>query len=315
MEGLQLGHAVAALHKLGILAALERPATVELAARAAGVDTEMLRGVLEYVSARTDLLRKRKDRFVATARYSSEAKFLIDMYAIAYGKSASRLTALLQRPSLAAGSVNRSAIAHAFDRADSSAIGPMPGIISQLGLHPLLDLGCGTATMLRQLAATDERFVGWGLERDARMIASARANIRREGLNKRLRIFKSDATRLRGVVPADVAARVRAISASQLMNEMFAGGDACAVAWLSGLRRLFPKRILVVGDYYGRLGATFGRARRENLLHDFAQLISGQGVPPYTRDQWASVYKKAGCRLAHVVEDRNSTLFVHLVVL
>jgi SAM-dependent methyltransferase len=315
VEGLQLGHAVAALHELGILAALQRPATAKAAARAAGVDGEMLEGILDYVSARTDLLDKRADRFTVTSRYSSEAKFLVDMYASAYGKNAAHLTALLRRPRLAAGCVDRSALAAAFDRADGAEPGPIAGMIRQLGLYPLLDLGCGTATMLRHLAASDDAFVGWGVERDASMLAAARASIRRAGLTGRVRVFEGDAGNLRRTVPADVVARVRAISATQVVNEMFRGGGARAVAWLRSLRRLFPKRVLVVGDYYGRLGSGVRGARRETLLHDFAQLISGQGVPPHSRDQWSTLYRKAGCRLAHVVEDRHSTLFVHFVVL
>jgi hypothetical protein len=51
------------------------------------------------------------------------------------------------------------------------------------------------------------------------------------------------------------------------------------------------------------------------LLHDYAQLISGQGVPPAGLDEWKAIYSEAGCRLAHVIEDRATPLFVHIVLL
>jgi len=95
---------------------------------------------------------------------------------------------------------------------------------------------------------------------------------------------------------------------------MFGHGEREAVNWFRKLRKLFPGRPLLNCDYYGRLGHTKSRKLpRETLLHDYAQLISGQGIPPATRAQWRSIYSKAGCRLVHVIEDTSTTRFIHIV--
>jgi len=97
---------------------------------------------------------------------------------------------------------------------------------------------------------------------------------------------------------------------------MFKDGEQRAVKWLRGLRRLFPDRPLLILDYYGRLGQTKSRKlakERETLLHDFAQLISGQGIPPASAAEWRSIYAEAGCRLVHISEDKLTTRFIHIL--
>ena len=83
---------------------------------------------------------------------------------------------------------------------------------------------------------------------------------------------------------------------------------------VAGLRQALPGRPLLLSDYYGRLGSD-AEEQRETLLHDFVQLISGQGVPPPGLDEWRAIYAEAGCRLAHVIEDQTTTQFVRIVVL
>jgi hypothetical protein len=79
--------------------------------------------------------------------------------------------------------------------------------------------------------------------------------------------------------------------------------------------KVLPDRPLLIADYYGRLGRKKGRISRETLLHDYAQLISGQGVPPASAVEWRSIYSRAGCRLVHIIEDKKTTRFVHILVL
>jgi hypothetical protein len=101
----------------------------------------------------------------------------------------------------------------------------------------------------------------------------------------------------------------------QLANELFGSGTNAAIAWLRRLRQAFPSRHLLIADYYGRLGTGSARLNRETWLHDYAQLISGQGVPPHDHQQWQEIYHSSGCRLMHVIEDVRTTLFLHVVVL
>ena len=183
-----------------------------------------------------------------------------------------------------------------------------------MGLRSVLDLGCGPADLLIALARTDPGFRGFGVEAHRPMCARARAAVREAGVAGRVRVILGDARRPARAVPAPVAARVEAVVASQFVNEMFGAGPAAAVSWLRALRRLLPGRWLVVADYYGRLGS--GQpADTMTLVHDHAQLLSGQGIPPAHRRDWAALYERAGSRLVHALEDGSSTRFIHLVAL
>ena len=142
----------------------------------------------------------------------------------------------------------------------------------------------------------------------------ARSRLRAARLDKRVRVLKGDCTRLGSALPFDVVASIRAVTACNVANELFADGDARAVEWLRGLRKLLPKRPLLLVDYYGRLGhKKKPLPSRETLLHDYAQLISGQGVPPSDAAHWRAIYTRAGCRLLHIIEDQSTTRFVHIL--
>lgn len=303
VESLQLAHAVAALQSLGIVDDL--PATAAELARKHRLDERMLRGALDYLAARTELIRKRGETFARTRNYARESRFLIELYGLAYAPNAAQLAELLRKPKRARETVSGEHLARAFEGARGTS--PLASIAQRLQLNHVLDLGCGSGALLRELAR-DENFVGWGLDANPAMCAAARRELR--GTN--VRILQGDARHVRRDVPADVRKQVRALTASQLANEMFGAGPRDAVRWLRSLRRTFPGRPLLLSDYYGRLGR--GAFHRETWLHDYAQLISGQGIPPATFEEWNAVYEQAGYRLAHVIEDTQTTLFVHLVV-
>lgn len=303
-EALHLAHATATLHDLGVLASL--PATAEALARKHRLDPTVLRGTLDYLAARTDLIRKRVDVYSATRNYAREARFLLDLYALAYAPNAIQLAGVLRKPKLGADLVDRKHHARAFE--DVRGPSPLANVAKQLQLNHVLDLGCGTGATLRALADDDPSFAGWGLELNPAMCTAARATLR--GTN--VRILRGDARDVRTSVPIDIRKQVRAVMASQLANEMFGDGSRGAVRWLRHLRRAFPDRPLLLSDYYGLLGR--GAFHRETWLHDYAQLISGQGIPPANHAEWSAIYDEAGYRLAHVIEDSRTTLFVHLVV-
>ncbi|HEX8178056.1 MAG TPA: methyltransferase domain-containing protein [Pyrinomonadaceae bacterium] len=313
VEAFQLAHAVTTLHNLGLFSALKQPATAdELAARYA-LDADLLRGLLEYVAARTELLRKSRERFVATRSYTREARFLLDMYVGAYGGNAARLAKLLRDPALAPKAVDRVRHARAFDAIDGAPLGFLPELIRQLEFNHVLDLGCGNGALLLELAQQDPNFIGWGLDLNPAMCRAARARIRAARLGQRVRVMTGDCRQLRAVLPTEVRARVGAVTACQVANEMFTAGHARAVAWLRDLRKALPGRPLLLVDYYGQLGHKHRRLHRPTLLHDYAQLISGQGVPPASASEWRSIYARAGCGLIHVIEDKETTRFIHIL--
>jgi SAM-dependent methyltransferase len=311
VESFHLGHAVAALHELGVLAQLTSPVAARAVARKLRLDPVMLAGMLEYVSARTRLVKKTSGRFSTTAEYSPASRFLLDLYLGAFAGSARQLARLARDSSAASRTVDRERHARAFENIGSSAVGPVAGVVEQLGLNHILDIGCGSAALLLQLAARNPDFVGWGLETNPSMRKVARRNISTAKVGKRVRLLRGGASTLK--TSNHLRRSVQAVTACQVANEMFSGGNADVVAWLRQLKRMFPGRPLVLSDYYGRLGQP--TADRMTLLHDFVQLASGQGVPPSTRREWQAIYSKAGCRLVHAIEAKPASWFIHIVAL
>ncbi|HSB11718.1 MAG TPA: methyltransferase domain-containing protein [Blastocatellia bacterium] len=314
VEAFQLSHAVAILHELEVFAALKKPATPDELVARYRLDAGLLRGVLEYVAARTDLLRKSGERFVATGRYSGHSQFLLDLYVGAYGGNAAQLAKLLRDPSAAPKAVDRIRYARAFDSIDGLTLEVMPELIRRLELNHVLDLGCGNAALLVDLAGRDSQFVGWGIDLNRAMCRVARTRIRAARLGKRVQVLEGDCRNLASVLPKKVTDLVGAVTACNFANEMFTEGHGRAIAWLRGIRKILPGRPLLIADYYGRLGSKKGRQRsRKTLLHDYVQLISGQGVPPASAAQWRSIYSRAKCRLVHIIEDKSTTRFIHIV--
>jgi SAM-dependent methyltransferase len=315
VESLHLAYAVLALHDLKILASLKRPCSAEILAEKHELDPRLLRGTLEYVAARTDLISKTRGRFTAAKNYGNGSRFLLDLYAGAYGTNAINLVRLMRKPSLAPRTVDRARYARAFQQAEARTHAWLAGIIRQMKFSSILDLGCGPATLLLDLARREPAFVGWGVETNPGLCKIARARIRAARAAKRIRIMEGDSTRLSEILAAETRGKIHAVTACQIANEMFGWGSPSISAWLRELRKTLPGRPLLVSDYYGRLGCKDGDPHRETLLHDYAQVISGQGVPPASAAQWQKIYAGAGCRLVHVLEDRITTRFVHVVML
>jgi len=187
-------------------------------------------------------------------------------------------------------------------------------VIGSLDFSYTLDLGCGNGDLLLELARRNPSFVGWGIDSNPAMLKVARGRSREARLGKRVRFLEADGTRLRETVPESVRSQVRSITCCNFANEMFADGDRQAVKWFRELRKVFPGRALLNCDYYGRLGRTKSRKlQRHALLHDYVQLISGQGIPPPTMADWRAIYSKAGWRLVHAIEDTSTTRFIHIL--
>lgn len=315
VEAFHLGHAVSALLDLEILDRLAEPQTAEALAERAGLDPQILRGTLEYVAARTVILSQTGECFVTTPSFSDQARFLLELYAGAYRRNAVRLKHLMGKPSVAPSVVDRGRHARAFEHAGEGPPGALVSIIQQLQLGALLDIGCGSGSLLVALAREDPRFTGWGLEINPAMCRVARAAIRAAGVGRRVKVREGDARQLQAALPATVRSSVRAVVASQVANEMFGAGSTGVVAWLREIRSALPDRPFLLSDYYGRLGRKVAPRERQVLLHDYAQLISGQGVPPASLAEWRAIYSEAGCRLVHVIEDGATTGFIHVLVL
>ena len=310
VEAYQLSRAVAVLNDLQVFAST-KPFSAKQLATKHELDATLLAGVLEYVALRTDLLRRTpREQFAATRNNS---RFLIDLYTGAYGGSADQLTKILRDPAIAPESVDRVRYARAFESIGSAVQGILPDLIGGLDFNYTLDLGCGNGDLLLALARRNTSFIGWGIDANPAMLKIARARLREAHLGKRVRFMEADGIRLRETVPESVREQIRSITCCNFVNEMFAHGERQAIKWFRELRKLFPERPLLNCDYYGRLGTKSRKLQRETLLHDYAQLISGQGIPPATLAEWRAIYSKSGCRLVHAIEDTSTTRFIHII--
>jgi SAM-dependent methyltransferase len=311
VEAYQLSRAVAVLNDLKVFESTKPFSAKQLAVQHV-LDTTLLAGVLEYVALRTDLLRRTaREHFVVTR---GNSRFLIDLYTGAYGGTAEQLEEILRDPAIAPASVDRVRYARAFESVGRAAQGILPDVIGALDFNYTLDLGCGNGDLLLELARRNSSFVGWGIDSNPAMLKIARRRLREARLGKRVRFLEADGARLRDTVPESVRSQVRSITCCNFVNEMFAGGERQAIKWFRELRKLFSGRPLLNCDYYGRLGRTKNRKQqRETLLHDYAQLISGQGIPPATMAEWRAIHTKAGCRLVHAIEDTSTTRFIHII--
>lgn len=312
VEAYQLSRAVAVLNDLKVFAS-QKPFTAKQLARRHDLDAKLLGGTLEYVALRTDLLRRTAgEQFVVTR---NESRFLIDLYTGAYGRTADQLGKILSDPAVAPASVDRVRYARAFESVDAAAMGMLPRVIRALEFNYTLDLGCGNGELLLELARRDSSFVGWGIDSNPAMLKIARARLRKARMGKQVQLMEADGGSIGTTVPASVRTQIRSLTCCNFANEMFGRGQREAIKWFRELCRLFPGRPLLNSDYYGRLGKKHRQPQRETLLHDYAQLISGQGVPPATAVEWDSVYSKAGCRLVHVIDDTSTTRFIHIIAL
>lgn len=316
MQALQVGHAVAALHALGVMDALSVARLPEDLAREFNLDEAILAGLLDHTARTTDLVKRQGRHYRHTRAWSTGARFLVGLYGLAFGAAAAQVQTLLQQPARGPALIDRRQHARAFEEHDraAEALGVLPGLLRQLGMQRVLDLGCGPATLLIEMAGADPAFRGWGVEANARMQAAARAAMRQAGVTRRVKVLRGDARAIDTALAPAIAAQVQAAVASHFVNEMFGDGTLAVVDWLRGLRQVLPGRLLLVADYCGRLGSSLPADRR-TLVHDHAQLLSGQGVPPPRQRDWAALYQAAGGRLVHAMEDTQSTRFIHLVAL
>jgi SAM-dependent methyltransferase len=309
-EAFHLAHAVDYLVANDLLDDQERPAVA--LAETLAVDPDLLAGLLELLARRTGLVVRGPAGFRRGPGLGPVAQAVIDQYVGAYGPNAAALPTILASPQLGRGLVDRARHARAFARAPGPGAAMLPDLLRKLGLGRVLDLGCGTGGLLATMAR-DPEFRGCGVDANPDMIRVAEQRLRAGGVgDRRVRLYVGDATDPATAVPDQVLRETATVVAASVLNEFFHPDPAPAVDLLRKLRQAMPGRILVVADYYGTLGHPAGPGARQ-ILHDWVQLISSQGVPPPDLDGWEEVYRQADCTLVHSIEDGRAGVFIHLV--
>jgi len=210
------------------------------------------------------------------------------------------------------------ALAKAFQQLEPHRPSLTRHVLETWGVRSCLDLGCGTGSLLIELAEADPLFRGWGVDASPSMIAAATRSIRDAGLEPQLCVARGDITTVGQGSPPDPD-EVQALYGRSIMNEFFADDGRAASEVLGVLSKRFPSKLFFVEDYYGCLTRDVPSVddRLHTLLQDLAQAFSGQGVPPSSLEGWTSVYCESGCSLVHAYEGTNDGIswFIHVIQL
>jgi SAM-dependent methyltransferase len=314
------GHAVSrilyTLEEAGILKHLLSPQQVDSLAIRTGVDGIWLECVLDFVSHASPIVRSLgHDRYVVDSEYAKDGRLAFELrkFIGAYGPCLDVVDSSPMK-------VNQSALARAFDQSArtrrSLSSHPSLAATTLREFHVasyVLDLGCGPAELLVELAISEPSFKGIGVDVNFAMCAAARARITEVGVTAQIQIRHGDALDVLSRLPSSYTRHITAVHASSYFNALFHNGGSDAIGALVGLREVLPGRILVIGDYYGRLGS--GKPVSHlgwTLLQDLAQACSGQGVPPSERAGWEALYRRAGCRLISA-RDESTGGYIHFI--
>lgn len=316
VDGYFLAHAVDFLYRDGILHQLAQAgATAETLAAARGLDSEILGQVLDFVRHRSGVLARAPDGRYQVLLDPGRLALLshaLDKYLGGYGPCVGALAAAARDPGRAGARLDSRRFAAAFAQIGRSSFPALPQQVRRFGVTRLLDIGCGAGGFLLEMAQADPAFAGWGVEPNPHALDVARRRAAAAGVSGRVHFLAGDALTVAEALPEGVAATVEAVSGVSLLNEFFHGGPHKAQALLRRLGGLFPGRLLFVADYYGQLGhATVAPAASPiTLVHDFAQAVSGQGVPPPDGESWDAVYRAGGCeRVARVTGDHDGLIW------
>lgn len=321
VEGFCASHAVWALHRLGVLPRLETATDVGCLAEEFALDEHILSAVLDYIRQTTGLLEREGDgyRLAPDCRPYHRVAFHLEKFLGAYGATVVQIGDILQKPETGPALRDFDALAGAFAHLQPRSPSLTAQVLRAWDIESLLDLGCGAATLLIELALADPRFRGWGADAGEHMVRVANGHIRRAGLSDRLSVVHADVRAFGDLTTLPAPEDVQALFGRSILNEFFADGGKSAVSVLAGLKARLPGRLLFLEDYYGRL--THDRpadgAHGHALAQDLTQVLSGQGLPPPDLPGWARVYQAADCTLVKAYEGDNDGVawFIHVVAL
>lgn len=307
------------LHRTGVLTTLRKGATAAEIARSTGFDQRLLLSLLTYVAHRCDALDTDADGYfqLRDDEAGIDIERLLDLYAGGFGPCLRDLPSLLREPAKGNDLVDWRRHGQAFSHPRAGAPVWLMDMIDSLEVRTLLDLGCGGGALLHDLARRREDFVGFGIDANASALAGATARARTDGLSGRLSYHCGDVLEAAATLSAEQRDAVEMLVASSLVNAYF--GERSVDDLLAGLQELFPRKVILISDYYGRLGhgASEVEGLDHTLLHDLAQIVSGQGVPPPDVEAWKEIYARNACTLVRAVKTRVQGIerYLHMVQL
>lgn len=272
--------------------------------------------VFHLVRQQTDLIgRANATHCYLSASYHSylHSGFLIDKFIEGFSETG-------QSSDWPLLTVNAPLFSSAFEKAAAFQNNTIQlSLLNQLGARHLLDLGCGKGKLLYEFCNASANHKGTGIDQNTYLLNAARKQCKSASLKKRMAFYEGDVAKVGTYLTKEEMKSVDVIYGASILNE-FCQQKETLKRFLIQLRKLFKGKYLVVLDYYGVL--TSAKASHRPLqpayVHDIMQLLSGQGVPLQSRQQWFSIYKQAGCTPVFHFEPevgKGNNWFIHVIKL
>jgi len=316
--------AIDALVVSGAMQALADGGTLKQIAAGFGFDEQALLSVLRYLEKTTDIIELRSHDSSHSATLSrkyraSEVEHLTNLYVGAFGPCCDRIAEIL-RGSAKCDLVDLRRHSLAFV-SDGPPDPYLPRLLREIRVSRLLDIGCGGGDLLIHMASTDNGFTGVGVDSNREALERARGRCAASSeLQSRIEWLECSVLELHRSLSPEVRDGLQALCLRSVLNSLFSDKSLVKVVGVLGyLKEMFPKRILIVADYFAKLrepSCPSGSYRR-TLIHDFAQLASAQGLPPAEQSGWETLYSQAQVSLIQAFHYAGDGLdhFIHLLQL
>lgn len=248
------------------------------------------------------------------------AAFNLHQYVGAYGPCLSQLETVLSNPQAGQSFVDEleMSLAYGSDLLESTAL---VAVLKDLKIRSALDIAFGGGEILRSLALNDPAFLGAGIDANSNNVRAAKKKAQYHGVDQRISYINGDFREIIHDTDSWLSTfdPEVVIGANVLNAFCFEPDHIDLVAAIASIRRRYPRRLLVIHDYYPALTSLKGlnSSHKSTLLQDVAQMISGQGLPPASKSDWEIIYQSASCQLIHEFDIRTPCLntFIHLVQL
>lgn len=301
---------VARLLHLGLYDSLAQGTPTGKLATSCGVEPEAFEAAIGFAVRFSGLLKMEKNSHVRLSDFlvsSDTARFRMLKFLGAYqsclmnfgnAKSANGLLALAYR-----------------QLSRRSPVG-LVSYLMELKPRTVLEIGCGSAPVLRALASQDPKIHGLAVDCDTNMTALARELVHAQKLSERIAVAEASLSELADCRPAGHTS-FDVIVLRSILNETFChDGEAARI--LARIAATYPGARIVVCDYLSQLGTPLGQegGTVQTLTHDLVQVLSGQGLPPAVPEAWDDIYNAAGLRrLSRRVDQTLSgiTQFIDLI--
>jgi ubiquinone/menaquinone biosynthesis C-methylase UbiE len=302
-QGYYTARALLALWRSGLLGRAAAGEELDVAALGAGgYDPALLGGLLDYLTTRGYLVWVRDGVYRVSPKGQAAAPYFgyLSTMLGAYEPVFAQLERVVTGELVYGRDVSRSSaeMVTGLNALEANLMGQVTELLASERFGRVLDLGCGSGTMLCRICRLDDTIRGVGLDWSDEACALARQTVVREGLQDRVTIVRGDAGDLDA--PPAAAPGADLVTAMFVMHEVLRQrGREGAVECLRRLAELVGERgrLLMV-----EVSATSNHEAQEDQLfipeYELLHVFSNQRLA--SRAEWEEILAEAGMRVLRV---------------